>query len=452
MLKPIKSTTSTQATEATEASDAIRPISEQRPGQTLRDRLYELPVISGKKKSAVASGSGQSPTLYQSYSVAKSLPATPLTPLPSAAPGSTFSNFANKFTSYADYWAGLGAFQKPESQKEFVADKWGTAYIDPSLKPYMDRYGLERGVGFLESLAKADKLQANRQNPFFQPIMLNDMKEYFEEGLDKNAARTAMGKGFKFSRAWALNEAEISSLRKVAEDNNLGQAGFEDLLHKTYLKKKAGEFDRFTGMAIDALNNPDSTAWGELEKDISFMNYLKLSDIGGGEIVKMLNSAISSAGQEAVAGVGSSALSELLNKGARTSLGGGGVGGNVVKIVGQMLDSWIDAEHQKDVANFQFRMITDSGKLKSKIEDFSADERRKIEDFRGYMKKKEIDISAQNIVDFFKAATAASLYNRANELQKDKALAESEMGVEGAVQFGDSGLSLSKTVNPYGGK
>jgi len=453
MLQPLKPISSTASTEATEPTDAVRPIAEQRPGNTLQDRLYRKPEITGGGKMPAEKGNDSS--LYQQYSLAKYLPTTPLTPLDPADPGSTFSNFASKFTNYADFWSGLGAFQKQPDTQEFVGDRYGTATIDSSLKPYMERYGLKRGLGFLKDIASADKLQANRQNPFFQPLMLKGMDKYFDTNEVMSLTKVDVdGKRQTFSGRLGgqeifVNKQEISQLQRLAEENGLGQSGFQELLDRTYQAKVSYAAQSFIPKIQSALDNPESADWNELSSGMAFPTEFGLDSFEGfsEKLTDMLSNPISGL-VGGVAGEGAVGLGEKLGLGAKP----GGVGAAVEKWLGPvtaiagMVNAFFEQKKLAKWEGAKFGAIK-NGKLATSINDYSGSERNNIEEIA-----EQLSIDPNDMVKALSAMQQVALYNSGMKLESlGKKYGESAKS-DRAIQFSDTGMSLSKTYNPYGGK
>lgn len=467
MLQPIKSTTSTAATQATEASDAVRPISEQRPGTTLRDRLFEGPEIRGGKKSATPTGNA--PSLFQQYSIAKSLPTTPLTATTTTTAPGTFSSFVNKFTNYNDFWQGLSAYQKPESKKEFISDKYGTAFISPELMPYADKYGLSKGEGFLKDLYRADRVaDARKGNPYWQPIMLKDMKEYFDgnEALSFTRAEKTSETGRKYSGLLGgqnikLDEKEIGTLRKVAEDNMLGQAGFEELLDRAHKKKVTSAMEGVTPSVVQAIQSPEKADWGKLSQDLSFQVDFKLSNIDG--LVEGLTKGLSnpfSGGLGGVAqqfagwggdklglGVPGGGVEDFWGFEEGTSIGGGaGSWVGPIATVAGMLGSLMEQKKLAKWENANFSPIK-NGRLATSIDQYSGSEKNNIKEIAD-----AAGLTADQLVKVFAGMQVAALSATASRMGSvyDKYSGQSDS--DRALSFNDTGIGVSSTYNPYGGK
>ena len=451
MLQPIKPTKSTTSTEATEPTSAVRPISEQRPGGTLQDRLYRMPEIRGASKPAA---SGNTRSLFQEYSIAKTLPAVPLAAADTTTAPGTFSSFANKYGTYADLMAGLTGYQKQPEPQQFISDKYGSAFIGGHLKSYADKYGMSKGTQFLESLYRADRLaDARKSNPYYQPIMLKDMKEYFEEDLQKFSpyAKTNDGKGVEFTnKDWALGQGEIDSLRRVAEDNMLGQSGYEELLHRAYQSKKLDAFKGYIEIASDALSSMDSTSWGEIEKKIGFRNYGKISDLEN--VAASVQEMSASIGSGELSKFGSKAIENIVNMGIRPGLESSFSTPGVLQSIAGAVKGWMASAHQKENIDTNIHMVSDSGRLKTRPEDFNDAEKRTINDFRDYMKSAGNDISFNDVANALAAGSMVSLYKKMQGVISESEAAANDADKDRALQFSDSGVTLSKTYNPYGGK
>lgn len=467
MLQPIKSTQATQATEATEASDAVRPISEQRPGQTLRDRLYKMPEIPGATKP---SASGNEKSLFQKYSIAKTLPAVPLAAAATTAAPGTFSSFVNKFSTFNDFWSGLSAYQKPESQKQFISDKHGTAYISPELMPYANKYGLSKGTKFLEDLYRADRTaDARKNNPYYQPIALKDAKEYWSDvealnltHMDKTGPE---GKGREYRGEIGginikLNEGEIGTLRKIAEDNMLGQSGFEELLDRAYKTKAADAMGQVAPRISEALTNPYETDWTKMSQDLSFKTIFRLDDfgIGSDEISKMASNPFSiglpDLADKYSGVVGDIASQEGLGayqKGGSfgsDAPGGGWMGAlGAAMTIAKVISAVVGQKELGNLAEANFTPVK-NGRLAQSIEDYSGSEKDNIRKIAKLIP----GMNTNDVVQALSAMQVSALYSKAKTMESLHGKYTDEAKTDKSLLFSDSGIELSRTHNPYGGK
>lgn len=449
MLEPIKSTKATTATQATEPSDAVRPISEQRPGGTLQDRLYRMPEIQGATKPAASTGNKRS--LFQEYSIAKTLPAVPLAAADTTAAPGTFSSFANKYGTYADLMAGLTGFQKQPEPQQFISDKYGSSFIDAHLKSYADKYGMSKGTQFLESLYRADRLaDARKSNPYYQPIMLKDMDEYYTDAdalpftkTDKTSDTGRTFSGRLGGMNIKLDRSEIDSLRRVAEDNMLGQSGYEELLDRAYKGKASAAMDAVAPKITAAISSPYEANWGELVDQLSFNTDFSIEGLEGltEALAKRSSHPFSWAAGAIAPGVGKEAADAMnLN-----SPPGAAELGPVMAIA-SLVTSFLAQKKEAKWANARFSPIK-NGRLAKSINDYSGSEKNNIQEIA-----EQAGITEQQMVDALGALQVTALHSTATDMQSVYERYSSEKGSDRALQFSDSGVTLSKTYNPYGGK
>ena len=475
MLQPIKATTATQATQATEASESsesIKPISEQRPGQTLRDRLMQ-PIDATSKKST-STTEAKTVSQYQQYSMAKYLPATPIslasskTPESSASTAGTYSNFYSKYDNWADYWTGLGAFQKQTSVgKVYVHDKYGEGLIDADLEPYVAKYGLSKGVDFLRSLANADKLQEDRQNPFYQPITTKNLDRYWydHESMattsnikigSKGGGQSGKLNGMDIS----LGKSEIETIRQIAESNGLGQSGFQDLLDRA---AKAKYNYAATGMlekVKTVMSNPATSDWNLIGDNMHMQSRFAVSDFEGlSKTLSEIPSSPISAGVGGAAGEISRGVGDILFNGSSMAdvFGEALTSADLSTPIATTTASWLGGAmavagfvssyfEQKKVAKWENARFTPikNGKLAMSINDYSGSEKNNIKEI-----SEAAGISVDQMVQALAALQISALYRSGSKIESiSNSYADSASSDQNVI-FGDGSLTLSKNYNRF---
>ena len=409
MLQPIKATTATQATQATEASEpseSIKPISEQRPGQTLRDRLMQPVDATSKKTTSTAEA--KTVSQYQQYSMAKYLPATPISSVArpsssssddSAITTSNFQNAFNKYSNYNDYWSNLIETSKLPAEKMEV-------WYGPSGEPKWmseSEANIRRqysGIGDLDKFVSSQMDLEKRLNNRFYSGDITKKYSYEDFFSPKGGIYDVLNIGNKDRY---LSSSELESLYSVAKDQGLGQSGYESLLEQAVTAKgmyaTKNSIDQYTA----ALSDPNFSDWETVSRNLGVED----SSMTIEGIKKELDD--------------SSQISEIVKYGGIVGAGAGltaNVLGNLMNFASAPASAFVPVAAAMQVINVvsdlasrtmekaRFNPIK-NGKIATSIEDFSGSEKQHIKDIAEQSGK-----SPDEIV----SAISAAFYSRMSKL------------------------------------
>ena len=421
MLEPIKSTKSTGATQATEATDAVRPISEQRPGTTLRDRLYQQPVTTGAKKPSAL---GNETSLYQKYSVAKTLPTVPVQ---AAANTANFQGQMNKFGTYADFWKNLISSSKtPSEEMEYHTrdgvGKWMTASEGELRRKYSSVSNLDK---FVESQLAANK---RIKNKFYQE-RTKDYEEYFKQ----DPIYEVLNIGSKGTMN-ALSKDELASLSDIANREGLGQRGYEALVDQAYTAKSMLFAKEGVNSLTSALDNPDAADWAGVAEKLGIDPSLTMGGIVDAASDKSDKAEILEKG--GIVGAGAGLATNIIGK--LTSLGTVGASTFVPLAAAMQVASVMSDWGERTMEKARFNPIK-NGKLATSINDFSGSERRNLEDWADRLGKGDDEmvkimntVFVKRLSDMaqYKASDYDTLFNKASS--------------DNRISYGDSTISQTQ--------
>jgi hypothetical protein len=284
-------TTPTQAIQPTQTMGAVNPIGQAKVPQ-LTDGLDKLPEIKVKGETKPEK---LAPT-YQWYSLAKYFPASSQTTTP-ATPGTTAPAESSAYTnlyskSYSDYMAALQSANKPAAPKTHLVN--GNVYLTDEEYDYFNNIGagkmslLNKGQAYIENLYKTHQEMLNRQeNKAWQPILQPNQTNYklirdpsLDAGWsDYELSRLQGNPYFWKGNPWDLTNEDINTLMGVAQSNNLGQAGMNELVNKTYYKKYLDYAEPKLVSAINVMNDPYGQSWKPLEGQFFFSNKLSIDGV-----------------------------------------------------------------------------------------------------------------------------------------------------------------------------
>lgn len=413
MLQPLKPVNSTGSTEATEATDSVRPISEQRPGNTLQDRLYRKPEITGSGK--LPEEKGNATNLFQQYSIAKFLPATPVAP---ASDTANFQATFNKFGNYQDFWGNLVNSSKTPEQPMVYQDKGGIGqWFTQEEADLRDKY-MGFGQEGMEKMVKS-QLEVNKRlnNRFYE-----DLTKEYDTYSKQDPIYQVLGAG-SGGTLNALTGEETKAITDIAKKQGLGQRGYEALLDQAYTAKSLYHAKSNVEGLSKALADPDKADWASIAGGFGIS-----PEMTGAE-------ALSIDAEPPAADPGQAGIAFDLAKGYGLFKAGlmGVVGAVGTGIYGAIKD--IDA---KKLDKAKFNPIK-NGKLVSSINDFSGSERRNLEEWAN-----QIDKPVQMLVDAIKGTFVNKMVKTANFQAKDYDTLQGFISSDKRLGYGDKGIKQTQ--------
>ena len=377
MLQPLKPINSTASTEATEPTDAVRPIAEQRPGNTLQDRLYRKPEITGGGKMPAEKGNDSS--LFQQYSLAKYMPTTPIAP---ASKTANFQETFGKFENYNDFWSNLIGSAKTPAEKQVVHYKGGVGTW------YSEREGAIRDQytwtgdqmdKFVKGELAAQDLQKNK---YFQALT-KKYSEYHKQDPIYSVLNSGSGQDP------VLGTDELEAIYDMAQREGLGQRGYEALLDQTFTAKSMYHAKSGVEGLVKGMETPDSADWGSISKSLGVSSEMTGGELFGGD----LNDNLTGSGAgTAGAGVAANFLVKWANLFGASGMATAGAGTFMPVAAALHVAGVLQDLGSRTLEKARFSPIK-NGRLATSIDDFGGTEKQNLKDWA-----EEVKISPNEMV------------------------------------------------------